>query len=118
VGETLVKGMEDVEVGGIAGKKMPPGVQLDERSKAGGESCPDVLEGGTRVVVQVPKDETSQVAQEGAQVELCCIRVAKPPQTHSRLEYHPYDNGAIHRLEDCWYRNQQIHQCKCEGVSC
>ena len=70
VGETLVKGMEDVEVGGIAGKKMPPGVQLDERSKAGGESCPDVLEGGTRVVVQVPKDETSQVAQEGAQVEL------------------------------------------------
>ena len=70
VGETLVKGMEDVEVGGIAGKKMPPGVQLDERSKAGGESCPDVLEGGTRVVVQVPKDETGQVAQEGAQVEL------------------------------------------------
>ena len=25
------------------------------------------------------------------------------------LEDHPYDNGAIHRLEDCRYRNQQIH---------
>ena len=25
------------------------------------------------------------------------------------LDYHPNDNGAIHRLEDGWYRNQQIH---------
>ena len=25
------------------------------------------------------------------------------------LEDHPNDNGAIHRLEDSWYRNQQIH---------
>ena len=70
VGETLVKGMEDVQVGGIASKKMPPCVQLDQRSKRGWESRPDVLEGWTRVVVQVPKDETSQVAQEGTQVEL------------------------------------------------
>ena len=45
MGETLVKGMEDVEVGGIAGKKMPPGVQLDERSKAGWKSCPDPVLG-------------------------------------------------------------------------
>ena len=25
------------------------------------------------------------------------------------LEDHPNDNGAIHRLEDSWYGNQQIH---------
>ena len=25
------------------------------------------------------------------------------------LEDHPNHNGAIHRLEDSWYRNQQIH---------
>ena len=28
-----MKGMEDIEVGGVTGKKMPPGVQLHERSK-------------------------------------------------------------------------------------
>ena len=25
------------------------------------------------------------------------------------LEDHPNDNSAIHRLEDSWYGNQQIH---------
>ena len=31
MGETLMKCMEDVQVGGVAGQKMPPGVQLDEK---------------------------------------------------------------------------------------
>ena len=38
-------------------------------------------------------------------------RFKKLPKTflNEYLEYHPHNNGAIHRLEDCWYRNQQIH---------
>lgn len=80
-----MKGMKDVEVGGIAGKEVPPGVQLDERPEGEREGRPHVLEGGAGVVVQVPEDETGQVAQEGGQVELGCIGVAKPPQGHCCL---------------------------------